>query len=147
MKRTLLAVAISGSLLVGAVSAGACSTPEDRAPTPTAPATAAKPPAASGSPAPSVTEPPTEPPAQPASTFTMPNLVGRVLQDAQDLLQSKGSYSIRQEDATGLDRFNLLDTNWRVCRQSPKAGAKVSVDDTVTVWSVKINPPEKCPAG
>lgn len=69
-----------------------------------------------------------------------------VLQDAQDLLQSKGSYSIRQEDATGRDRLNMLDTNWRVCRQSPAPGTKVSVDDTVTTWSVKIDPPEKCPA-
>lgn len=38
------------------------------------------------------------PPAEP-ETFKMPKLVGQNLQDAQDILQSRGSYVLRQDDA------------------------------------------------
>lgn len=86
----------------------------------------------------------TQPSSKPAaSTFTMPRLVGMVLQDAQDLLQSKGSYVVSQEDALGWDRWQLLDSNWKVCRQTPLPGKRVSVSATVTLWSVKLN--ERCP--
>jgi hypothetical protein len=76
-------------------------------------------------------------------TFVMPDLVGAVLQDAQDRLQSLGSYSLDQEDASGVDRLQLLDSNWIVCRQSPPSGIEVSLDRLVTLWSVKID--ERCP--
>ena len=78
-----------------------------------------------------------------AETFVMPDLVGTVLQDAQDRLQSLGSYVLDQEDASGLGRFQVLDSNWIVCRQSPAPGNDVSVDRVVTLWSVKIG--ERCP--
>lgn len=77
-----------------------------------------------------------------AETFKMPSLVGQNLQLAQDKLQALGSYSLRQEDASGLERFAVLDSNWQVCRQAPKPGKRVSVDKTVTLWSVKLD--ESC---
>jgi len=44
-----------------------------------------------------------------------------VLQDAQDLLQSKGSYSIRQEDATGRGRRGvLLNAERTVAAEKPR---------------------------
>ena len=65
------------------------------------------------------------------------------LQLAQDILQKKGSYLLDQEDALGLDRVQVLDSNWQVCKQSPKAGQKVTVDAMVTLSSVKLT--EDCP--
>lgn len=70
--------------------------------------------------------------------FTMPNVAGMNLQLAQDLLQSKGSYLMDQTDAKGLGRVQLLDSNWKVCRQSPSAGSRVSTSTLVTLASVKL---------
>ncbi len=75
--------------------------------------------------------------------FTMPKLVGKNLQLAQDMLQSQGSYVLDQKDALGLDRFQIDDSNWKVCRQSPKAGKAVDVDAMVTLSAVKLS--EDCP--
>ena len=74
--------------------------------------------------------------------FVMPNVVGMNLQLAQDLLQSKGSYLIDQEDFKGLGRFQLIDSNWKVCSQSPSAGKKSLTSTLVTLSSVKLS--EKC---
>ncbi len=79
------------------------------------------------------------------TAFTMPNLVGRTLQDAQDLLQSKDSYLMHQVDATGKRREQLDDARWRVCHQTPVAGTKTSVAKIVTVTAVKLD--ESCPKG
>jgi PASTA domain len=82
-------------------------------------------------------------PAPADVTFTMPALVGMVLQDAQDLLQTKGSYVMDQQDARGLERLQVLDANWKVCSQSPKKGTNVATDTTIVVRSVKLI--ESCP--
>jgi hypothetical protein len=76
-------------------------------------------------------------------SFTMPNVVGEVLQTAQDRLQSLGSYVMDQQDAGGLDRVQVVDANWKVCSQKPKPGAKVAPSDTVTLAAVKLE--EDCP--
>ncbi len=73
----------------------------------------------------------------------MPDLIGENLQDAQDELQSLGSYLMDQIDATGEDRWQLLDSNWYVCRQKPAAGKKVSLTATVKLYVVKLE--ETCP--
>lgn len=75
-------------------------------------------------------------------TFKMPKVVGMVLQDAQDLLQSMDSYVMDQQDAL-YDRLQIDDSNWRVCSQSPKPGAVVPVSTVVVLKSVKLR--EKCP--
>lgn len=98
-----------------------------------------------------VTATPTEEPVveeTPSATaapekFTMPKLVGKNLQLAQDMLQKQGSYLMDQVDALGLDRFQIDDSNWKVCKQSPKAGKKVPVDAMVTLSAVKLT--EDCP--
>jgi PASTA domain len=84
------------------------------------------------------------PSAEPTpETFVMPKVVGMILQDAQDLLQTKGSYLMDQKDATGLDRFQLDDSNWKVCTQKPKAGSKVPIETVVVLSAVKLR--ETCP--
>jgi len=75
-------------------------------------------------------------------SFVMPKVVGMNLQLAQDLLQSKGSFVLDQEDFKGLSRFQVLDSNWKVCAQLPAAGKKVGVSTVVTLSSVKLS--EKC---
>lgn len=77
------------------------------------------------------------------STNAMPNLVGMVLQDAQDRLQSMGSYLMDQQDASGQGRLQLLDSNWKVCTQSPPPGTALSLATVVTLAAVKLD--EACP--
>jgi hypothetical protein len=79
----------------------------------------------------------------PATTFVMPNLIGKNLQGSQDLLQSLGSYLMSQEDATSRGRVQLLDRNWKVCSQDPAPGEQVPVETLVTLWNVKNG--ESCP--
>jgi hypothetical protein len=83
-------------------------------------------------------------PATPApEVFKMPNLVGENLQLAQDKLQALGSYLMDQQDAAGLGRIQVLDSNWQVCTQDPAPGATVPVDTMVTLAAVKLA--EHCP--
>ena len=77
------------------------------------------------------------------ATPVMPSVVGMVLQDAQDLLQSQGSYLMDQVDASGAGRIQFFDTNWRVCSQEPSAGSPLSSIDIVTLRSAKLD--ESCP--
>jgi beta-lactam-binding protein with PASTA domain len=78
-----------------------------------------------------------------AETFVMPLLVGANLQDAQDHLQSLGSFLLTQNDATGLERFQILDSDWKVCAQFPAAGTRVSLARMVDLRVVKLH--EACP--
>ena len=77
------------------------------------------------------------------STFSMPNYRDWVLQDAQDNLQSLGSYLMNQEDASGDGRLQVNDSNWHVCSQKPVAGVRVNPADIITLWVVKLD--EVCP--
>jgi len=75
--------------------------------------------------------------------FKMPNVVGQNLQLSQDQLQALGSYLMDQTDAAGLNRIQVLDSNWRVCAQSPAPGKTVPVATMVVLSSVKLA--EQCP--
>ena len=75
--------------------------------------------------------------------FKMPSLVGQNLQLSQDQLQALGSYLMDQTDAAGLNRLQVLDSNWQVCAQSPAPGKTVPVDTMVVLSSVKLA--ERCP--
>lgn len=86
-------------------------------------------------------DPPAEEPE--SEKFEMPRLVGQNLQDAQDRLQSLGSYVLQQDDATGLERFQVLDSNWKVCNQKPRAGKSVPIERLVILGAVKLD--ERCP--
>jgi len=73
---------------------------------------------------------PAPPPAPSASsvptigavgTWTMPNLVGANLQEAQDAIQALTGNAIfftKSHDATGAGRHQILDRDWRVCSQN-----------------------------
>jgi hypothetical protein len=85
--------------------------------------------------------------AQGANTFSIPaarrkrvpNEVGKNHQAAQDDLQAHGFYNLRERDCSGRGRLLLFDRNWKVVRQSPRAGARVSTNAAVTLCSVKYS--------
>lgn len=134
-KRFLIpAIGCGGSLvlfvlliaIVAAIGAGATSAADD------APATTE-----------AATEAPEPEPSEEPATFEMPDVVGMNLQEAQDLLQSLGSYMLDQQDASGEDRLQLLDSNWKVCSQQPAPGVESPLEATVVLASVKSD--EYCP--
>ncbi len=75
--------------------------------------------------------------------YVMPDLRGRQLQDSQDHLADLGVYLFAQRDATSANRYQVLDTNWKVCWTRPQAGKRVHVDTRVFLYSVKLD--EACP--
>lgn len=76
--------------------------------------------------------------ASPTAKITVPNVVGKNHQLAQDTMQAAGLYVLAEEDATGQGRALLFDRNWVVVRQSPKAGSKVSEDRTIKLFAKKV---------
>jgi hypothetical protein len=78
-------------------------------------------------------------PATAATKKKVPNVVGKNHQAAQDFLQSRGFFNLREKDCSGRGRLLLFDRNWRVVRQSPKAGARVSTNSAITLCSVKYS--------
>ncbi|MGW6985206.1 hypothetical protein ACWGE1_38085 [Streptomyces sp. NPDC054932] len=82
-------------------------------------------------------------PAPAAKTATLPNLVGKGLQTAQDEAQAAGFFALKSHDALGRDRLQALDRNWKVCSQTPAAGASIDTRTTVDFGAVKLE--ESCP--
>jgi hypothetical protein len=77
------------------------------------------------------------------ATFRMPDVRGKDLQAAQDVLQGLNSYELEQKDATGRGRNPVRDTTWRVCGQSPAPGRSVPIQTVVRLSAVKDG--ETCP--
>ena len=115
-------------IMLGAVVAALGSSSHSKTPV------ASKPPAVAATSSPSPTA---------ATTFTMPNVVGKNLQDAQDELQALGSLLIDQKDASGQGRLQVNDSNWTVCTQDPAAGVAAPIQTVVILASVKDD--EVCP--
>lgn len=85
-------------------------------------------------------------PAAALRSWTMPNEVGKVLQDAQDDIQRVSADPVffsHSQDATGADRFQVLDYDWKVCSQNIKPGKRVAWDGHVVFYVVKLD--ESCP--
>src|SRR3954454_11933411 len=121
MRRTITLAATAAALGTAAIAAGS----------------------AAGQPAGSTTH--ARMPAQSASVSIdarrarVPNEIGRNHQAAQDDLQAHGFFNLRERDCTGRGRLLLFDRNWRVVRQSPRPGARVSVNRAITLCSVKYS--------
>ncbi|WP_211288868.1 hypothetical protein [Actinophytocola xinjiangensis] len=83
---------------------------------------------------------------QPAQQWVMPNLVGAVLQDAQDQIQGLTGSAIHftgSHDLGGQDRNQVLDANWQVCTQNIAPGAALTPGSRVDFGVVKLD--EVCP--
>ncbi len=122
------------------VSTTAPPTTTTEAPTTTAPASTTAVPVTTAAP---TTAPPTT--AAPAG-YTMPNLVGQTLQDAQDAVQAAAgnpvffSYS---HDLSGSDRSQIMDSNWQVCTQNVSPGSTFFDDTRIDFGVMKLT--ESCP--
>ncbi|MEH0657578.1 hypothetical protein QA860_07480 [Streptomyces stelliscabiei] len=69
-------------------------------------------------------------------TSTMPDFKGKAVKVARDALDSSTSLTVN--DASGNDRFVLVESNWKVCTQEPAAGAKLD-GQPVTLTAVKFD--------
>ncbi|MEV6176933.1 PASTA domain-containing protein [Streptomyces sp. NPDC052015] len=78
-----------------------------------------------------------------AETATLPDMKGKGLQSAQDQAQAAGFFYLTSHDALGRGRMQVLDRNWKVCSQTPAAGAHPT-DTKVDFGTVKLE--EECPA-
>jgi hypothetical protein len=79
--------------------------------------------------------------ASPKSGGTeMPQLIGKSVKAAR--LSLDPSTSVDVKDASGEDRAILVDSNWKVCGQNPKAGARLT-GQPVSLTAVKFE--ESCP--
>lgn len=70
----------------------------------------------------------------------MPDFTGKSVKAARAALDSGTSITVK--DASGDDRFILVESNWQVCGQTPKAGTKLN-GQPVTFTAVKYG--ESCP--
>lgn len=101
-------------------------------------------PAATAAPAP-VAPAPEAPPAA-LSSWTMPNLIGRDLQAAQDAIQALTNFEITfstSTDLTGDGRAQIVDRNWQVCSSTPAPGAELTEITPVDFGVVRDS--EVCP--
>jgi PASTA domain-containing protein len=121
------------SIAVIATTAG-CSAdaPAEPPPTVTVTVTAPAPPA-------------TAPPPARASTgtsWTMPDLVGSNLQDAQNAVQDLTEFQIpvtTSHDSTGAGRQQVVDRNWKVCSQSVAPGTTITKGARIDFGTVQLD--------
>jgi hypothetical protein len=93
--------------------------------------------AAAPSPAPVGTPEPVPP------ALTLPDLVGKGLQQAEDEAQAAGFFALTSHDALGQRRDQVQDREWTVCFQDPAAGSAPS-STLVDLGAVRLG--ETCPA-
>ncbi|MCO1654280.1 PASTA domain-containing protein [Pseudonocardia humida] len=131
-------VALAAALLAG------CGSPT---PTPTAPSAPAPAPAVATTPSAGAALPTATPAAADTvpvggGSWTMPDLVGTGLQDAQDAIQGLTDFGIAvttSHDATGQHRQQVADRNWKVCDQSVPPGATITPDTAIDFGAVKLD--------
>lgn len=73
-----------------------------------------------------------------ATKITVPNVVGKDLQLAQDTMQAAGLYNLTSHDSTGQGRLQVLDRNWVVTDQTPAAGSRVAADQLIDLGAKKF---------
>jgi hypothetical protein len=79
-------------------------------------------------------------------SWTMPDLIGKDLQGAQDEIQSLTDDEVfftDSHDVSGEDRSQILDRDWQVCTQDPAPGEKLTPDTNVDFGVVRVS--EQCP--
>jgi hypothetical protein len=137
--RTIATITSVGACAVAFLAAG-CGNPSSPSqdptttiPTTTTPPVQAEPPPAAETP-------------EAAQQWPMPDLVGQVLQDAQDQIQALTGGAVfftDSHDLSGQDRNQVLDANWQVCTQNLAPGAAVTSASLIDVGVVKLS--ETCP--
>jgi hypothetical protein len=151
VKKTLaIAAGVTVVVIAGLTACGGGSNqPASQNPTPVS-ATSSATPAETTEP-PTTTEPteevePTGTTEPPIVKVMMPKAVGMSLQDAQDLMQKVTGNPLYVSTSTDLrfTRLQVLDSNWKVCRQKPKKGTKFDPETTTVEFGV-VKLDESCP--
>jgi PASTA domain-containing protein len=76
------------------------------------------------------------------TSWTMPDLVGSNLQDAQNAVQDLTDFEIAvttSHDSTGAGRQQVLDRNWKVCSQSVAPGTTITKGAKIDFGTVKLD--------
>lgn len=120
-RRTITVTAAFAFATVAAVSGCSTSTTPQTTVTVTATPTVTQ----VAPPAPAEPEPAAPEPEVLETKVRVPNGVGLDYQSAQDKWRGAGLVVVPATDATGQNRLMILDANWVVLSQSPKAGTKV----------------------
>jgi hypothetical protein len=132
--RWVIAVAIG----VVATTAGCTGSPAPAEPAPVVTVTITAP-----APPPAATPPAATPTAGAAGTsWTMPDLVGSNLQDAQNAVQDLTDFEIAvttSHDSTGAGRQQVVDRNWKVCSQSVAPGTTITKGAKIDFGTVKLD--------
>lgn len=71
-------------------------------------------------------------PAAAPGQIVVPDGVGMNYQSAQDAWRAAGLHVAPATDGTGAHRLPIIDSNWVVVAQDPKAGSKVPKDAFIT---------------
>ena len=71
-------------------------------------------------------------PATDTATITVPDGVGLDYQSAQDEWRAAGLHVAPADDATGAHRLPLVDANWVVLAQDPRAGSEAPAGSFIT---------------
>jgi hypothetical protein len=82
-----------------------------------------------------------------AQSWTMPDLIGKDLQGAQDEIQSVSGGQVwfsGSTDLTGQGRAQILDRAWVVCTSTPPPGAAFTTTTEINFGVVKKDI-ESCP--
>jgi PASTA domain len=74
----------------------------------------------------------------PVAAGSIPDVVCKDLQAAQDTLQAAGFYNLGSEDGTGQARMQILDRDWVVIRQSAKPGSTPAPGARIVLRAVKF---------
>lgn len=133
-----LALAACSSTTNAALNQPAKTTATSEAAAPTVPAVATTP-STSAAPTTATPGPST---ATSDSNPTLPNLVGQGLVGAQNSAKAAGFTNLTSHDALSSGRVQIIDSNWKVCTQSPAPGPS-PVSTTVDFGVVKTD--ETCP--
>jgi beta-lactam-binding protein with PASTA domain len=138
--RTIATFMSAGACVVAALMTGAC----DSGTSPSEPSEPSKPsegsPTATAPPAPTEREQGSAPATPAGDQWTMPDLVGATLQDAQDQIQALTGgavYFTESHDLSGEDRNQVMDANWKVCTQNVAAGAPLTTGSRIDFGVVK----------
>lgn len=86
------------------------------------------------------------PEASAESSWTMPDLIGKDLQGAQDAIQSLTDGEVwfsGSTDLTGKGRAQISDRNWQVCSSTPAVGARFTASTEIDFEVVRVS--EDCP--
>ncbi|MGP4009187.1 PASTA domain-containing protein [Streptomyces sp. 4N124] len=89
------------------------------------------------------TSAPADKPGPTPESASLPDMIGKGLQSAQDQAQDAGFYNLTSHDALDRGREQFDDRNWKVCFQTPDPGQHPT-NTKVDFASVKLE--ETCPA-